>query len=400
MTPMSGAKKMKGILFRAIDESGDILSELPASLRVLSVVTDSFCSHWAVPDGMEVIHALDWDAVRLYTRKLASNDRSLLILCSEAPAMQEIFDVWDLGLGYVAVWLESFGRLSVKDLVKFFLNGCSVQDSRWFVSEAEVSTATIKSSDCEWTPTEMFEGFCWDRVSADVRAHMGKNHSLFGSQWNGIRRSHSKTEWVGFICAFRGRLFVALALFVSEKMEPSCVRLLLSSLPYRECLDQCPPELLLSVALLHGYGEEWGRAIECVGRAYERDVGLQDGYAKLGWQKIRFRDYRNALRIMKKDEEINRMSPRWRVQLAQVYGRIGQYDLAEILIEKAYCEDSKIKDGFVRLGWQKAEDEDWFGALAIMRKDEIAGRITEKKKEQLSFVSQSACVSKKNATDH
>lgn len=64
------------------------------------------------------------------------------------------------------------------------------------------------------------------------------------------------------------------------------------------------------------------------------------------------------------------------VNLAIVFGRKGDFDKAEKLTIDFYCKDKMQKDGFARLGWLKAEAQDWPGAVALMNKDCESGRLS------------------------
>ena len=72
---------------------------------------------------------------------------------------------------------------------------------------------------------------------------------------------------------------------------------------------------------------------------------------------------------MNRDLEEDRISPGWQVHLAQMYGKKGDFERAVELIEQAYEQNTEIKDGFARLGWNYALTQDWVGASSLMCKD-------------------------------
>ena len=130
----------------------------------------------------------------------------------------------------------------------------------------------------------------------------------------------------------------------------------------------------INLAQLYGYQGDFGKAESLVDAAYSASYKLKDGYSRLGWIKTEAKDWAGALAIVSKDEDLGRQSSGWQINLAQLYGYQGDFDKAESLIEAAYSDNDKLKDGYSRLGWIKTEDRDWAAALAIMSKDEALGR--------------------------
>ena len=63
---------------------------------------------------------------------------------------------------------------------------------------------------------------------------------------------------------------------------------------------------------------------------------LKDGYARLGWIKAEEKHWQAAFEVCQKDQELNRISPASKVNLAQLYGRMNKYGEAEKLIADAH----------------------------------------------------------------
>lgn len=76
------------------------------------------------------------------------------------------------------------------------------------------------------------------------------------------------------------------------------------------------------------------------------------------------------------DENVDHMSPEWRVHFAQIVMRCGDEEGAVKLVEQAYEEDPELVDGFARLGGLYRLHAYWAGAYNLMEKDVVAQRIT------------------------
>jgi tetratricopeptide (TPR) repeat protein len=141
-------------------------------------------------------------------------------------------------------------------------------------------------------------------------------------------------------------------------------------------LDRITPAWKINLAQVYGRRGEWDQAIRSIEEAYSTNTNLKDGYARLGWIKCEEKDWLGVREIMVRDLTANRISPGWRVNLAQIYGRSGEWDIAFELIKDAYSADSELKDGYSRLGWIEAENQNWVNALEIMNLDREAKRLS------------------------
>ncbi|MBF0244658.1 MAG: hypothetical protein HQL31_05250 [Planctomycetes bacterium] len=123
---------------------------------------------------------------------------------------------------------------------------------------------------------------------------------------------------------------------------------------------------------------EWKNAEALVGGVYQRDINVRDGYARLGWVSYQGGDARGALPWLRKDYEQERLSPGWQIKLALVYGNLGDFKTAEVLIEHAYKKDNGLTNGFVQLGWcwAIAPLKNWAEAERLMLRDYETGRIS------------------------
>lgn len=108
---------------------------------------------------------------------------------------------------------------------------------------------------------------------------------------------------------------------------------------------------LIDLALAHGRVGDFAGAQGLIERAYALDDGLRDGFARLGWIKCEVWDWRGVVEIVRRDIELERVSPPWRVILALAEARCGHWQTAETLIAQAYQENAALTDWFTDLGW-------------------------------------------------
>jgi pyruvyltransferase len=136
------------------------------------------------------------------------------------------------------------------------------------------------------------------------------------------------------------------------------------------------PSWQINLAQVYGRRGEYERAEELIEAAYTADDDVKEGYARLGWLKTEDKDWRGALGLMDRDFGAGRMSPNWQINLAQVYGRLGEYERAEELIEAAYAGDAQLSDGFARLGQLRLASGNRSAACHYMEWDRKLDRLT------------------------
>ena len=198
---------------------------------------------------------------------------------------------------------------------------------------------------------------------------------------------------LGLICKIEGRKEEAIALFekaTSHDAENEIANFQLGLLymegrnyddakkVFSKVLEVNPLHggALLTLGLIYGYRGEFDRAAEIIEDAYGKGKKLKDGFARLGWIKTETKDWQGALELSKRDLDENRLSPVWRINLALLYGRQGEFERSLRLIEQAYLDSDEVRGGFSRLGNIKVEQQDWSGALAIMNRDLEEDRIS------------------------
>ncbi|WPL14184.1 tetratricopeptide repeat protein [Thiorhodovibrio litoralis] len=88
-------------------------------------------------------------------------------------------------------------------------------------------------------------------------------------------------------------------------------------------------------------------------------------------------DCEKAIALAERDLRSNRLSPAWKLKLAQMYGRNGFFEKAENLIVAVYDEDANIQDGFAAIGWTiDKETGDSQEAIALAERDLLANRLS------------------------
>lgn len=143
-------------------------------------------------------------------------------------------------------------------------------------------------------------------------------------------------------------------------------------------LDLNPSHTIAKVelALIYGQEDDFGKAEKLIEDLYQNDKTIKDCFARLGWLRVKYKDWKGAFGLAYRDYEEGRISPPWQVNLAQLQGRLGDWDDAVDLINRAYELQSSLKDGFARLGWIKFEARERLAAIEFIEKDRLAGKLS------------------------
>ncbi len=139
------------------------------------------------------------------------------------------------------------------------------------------------------------------------------------------------------------------------------------------------PAMLLSLAQAYAAKGHMAGAEQCVATAYAENPKLKDGYARIGWIAFASKpDERiKALPYLEKDYAAERLSPAHMLNLAQLYAQKGDLDAVGKFVEKAYASDTKLKNGYARIGLQAfAENKDYASIRIWVKRDADADRLT------------------------
>lgn len=140
--------------------------------------------------------------------------------------------------------------------------------------------------------------------------------------------------------------------------------------------NRLSPIWQVHVAQLYGRINKFDHAAELIETAYANDTNLKDGFTRLGWILTEKRNWPKAFEFAVQDENRKRLSPKWKVNVAQLHGRMRRFEHATELIATAYAADANLKDAFARLGWIKMETKEWNSAYELMAQDYAQGRIS------------------------
>ena len=142
----------------------------------------------------------------------------------------------------------------------------------------------------------------------------------------------------------------------------------------------------INLAQVYAQTGDFITAMDLIERAYAINEVVKDGYARLGWIKTKTQDWSGACELMNRDLKSNRISPIWQVHLAQMVGRRGEWDRAIELIEQAYAANHDLRNGYARLGWIKADIQDWSGVFDLMAKDHKKGRLSAEWQKKMAMI--------------
>jgi tetratricopeptide (TPR) repeat protein len=115
-----------------------------------------------------------------------------------------------------------------------------------------------------------------------------------------------------------------------------------------------------NLALLLGLLGKFDHAEKLIDSAYAEDKSLKDFNARLGQIKAKEKDWKNVFRLVSRDHLARRLSPVWKISLAQLYKRRGDISSALNLIESAIAGlASADQKGVARFNWNSDDANEW-----------------------------------------
>jgi hypothetical protein len=142
--------------------------------------------------------------------------------------------------------------------------------------------------------------------------------------------------------------------------------------------DRLSPGYMLNVAELAMAEELPDEAAKLIKKAYELNLLLTDGHARCGWSCFWPKGQRRkVVEWMEKDADSARLSPKWRLRLAQGHAAAGDFDKAISKVKTEYADNPMLSDGYARCAWQYYWPKQQF-------KDLIDGMEIDKKLGRLS----------------
>lgn len=131
--------------------------------------------------------------------------------------------------------------------------------------------------------------------------------------------------------------------------------------------------------------EKAGKLIE---NLYSRNNDIKDVFAKSAWSVFwPQKQYDKIIEFCQRDEKHNRLSPAWRLFLAQAYAAKGDIDTAEKHVKTAYGSNSNIKDGYAGLAWYKHffPKKNYTAVAKWLEKDFLLDRLSIERKIDLAL---------------
>jgi hypothetical protein len=135
------------------------------------------------------------------------------------------------------------------------------------------------------------------------------------------------------------------------------------------------PFWLLRLAEAEARADDWIKATALIEEAYRLDSGLLDGFGRLA--NVHYDAGREVAgdEMLRRDQQLKRLSPAPRLRLATYLARIGELASAIELVAEAYRDDASLRDGFARLGHAQLQAEEWTAADELYARDQAAGRL-------------------------
>ena len=116
--------------------------------------------------------------------------------------------------------------------------------------------------------------------------------------------------------------------------------------------NRLSPGWQLNLARVYARLKQLDMAMKLVEQAYGKDAELVDGHASIAWATLwDSGEYSELLKWMESDRHQDRLSAGWQLNLARVYARLKQLDMAMKLVEQAYQKDASIKDGYTNIAY-------------------------------------------------
>ncbi|MDD4736601.1 MAG: protein arginine N-methyltransferase [Kiritimatiellae bacterium] len=129
----------------------------------------------------------------------------------------------------------------------------------------------------------------------------------------------------------------------------------------------------------------WDAAEAEVSRAYQENVALCDGFARLGRLRLAEKKYDEALVFCRRDLDAARLTPPFEMICAELLARAGEWTAARKLAEKAYARDASLKNVFSRLLPWRPDEDGLSGLLSLCLPDLAPGRSTVNGLKQMAL---------------
>lgn len=128
--------------------------------------------------------------------------------------------------------------------------------------------------------------------------------------------------------------------------------------------------------------ENPAKAEKVVENAYKIYPAMNDGFSRLGWQRLKEGDRPGAVALIERDLRLGRLSPANQLDYACLVARDSVED-AERLVEQAYSRDAGLRDGYSRIGHCAAGNGRSASSLPFIKKDRAENRLGDGWRDRL-----------------
>lgn len=136
------------------------------------------------------------------------------------------------------------------------------------------------------------------------------------------------------------------------------------------------PKWILRLAEVDARMGDWDGAALLVDVAYQADLGLKDGLARLAMVCLEGNDQRGASAWLRREQQAGRISDDMVLVRAETEARLGHWAAAEALVLEVYGRNAALRDGFARLASVRASSSAWPQARDLLLRDSAAGRLS------------------------
>jgi tetratricopeptide (TPR) repeat protein len=293
-----------------------------------------------------------------YTRSESVNDGYAILGCIKAEAWDWVGAIWmmekdrkagRLSPSWQLYLAQLYGRIDDFTRAEYlveqaYTQSASVKDGyamlAWIKAEAQdfASALTLISRDHE--KGRLSSG--WQTNLAVIRVFMGD----YDGAVNLIEDLYAEDE-----SSLDGYLKLGWAHYLSSGNEDS-----LHLHIEKDCrLDRLSIEGRRIHAIALSMREKLAPASMLMDAIYAENVNLKDGFAMMGWQRVKVGDLRQGMTFMEKDYRLQRLSPVWRINYAYQLAKMRQAKKAQSL----FNEVMKIEPNrqVFRIGYQVWPEE-------------------------------------------
>ena len=163
-------------------------------------------------------------------------------------------------------------------------------------------------------------------------------------------------------------------------------------------MKRLSPNWLIFIGQAYSMTGDIDTAKKLVAEAYDIQPSLTDGYARCAWYYyyhfLKGNSLYSMIELMEKDLQSGKLSSFWTLNLARGYADKGSTEKAEPLIEKAYCDDRDLKDGYAKLAFSRY-GRNFFSNIQWIERDLKLNRLSENFKNKFDSIKRATNLSQR-----